>query len=711
MEAFSSFIGDRGSIEIDPNRCLADNQAAEFAGIFMTGLAEVADAFRDSNIDKVVSLVTGDQSALDEEHPTALSTLQARLRANDTGSLQLQQDSLSFDRVPISGKASDRAAQAMGLYIGQGIAKSAAAGIVGTCWSRATSTRTPLAAFGIAQHRGSRAREMVANGTDLESQLQFILKEMRRENPGLLERMSAASPAEASRMFSNDFERPNKKYANNAKRAAYAKSLHADDYEDRARQTSSDTAELAKIDSDSKKTAQKTSLNLQIKNAEAQIGNLRTQVKVSDTTRSIEKLTAATREWHEKIIEAEIAKFKTDNPDPNVAGYDENLQALKDRLGAETVKDITALQEQYFQAAEEELHKPVELAQLKLSTAQRPENANKYTQNDIIDLENNVRLAETEERLGRIKLLQEQIAAAKQLAASTEAGSTENEAALTREAELKARLVDLTNRKNVADAATAAQGPSVAGAIQGATTAWAQQEGILDSAGKMIPLATQVGNVWGEVMSGLSSSLSTFFTDIASGTMTAGEAFKKLGLSVVNMFMQIIAKALANQIIMSLFGGGAGAAGGAGGGILSSLFGVIGGGAGAFPAAPGGGLYANGGAIRAANGRGIPGRDSVLVRAMPGEYIMRQSAVKAAGGVGALDQMNNQANRRLSINDSNLAAANQNKQARQETNVWVVSPDQAPPMGPNDVIATISDNIQRRGPVRELIKQAVAGNI
>lgn len=40
----------------------------------------------------------------------------------------------------------------------------------------------------------------------------------------------------------------------------------------------------------------------------------------------------------------------------------------------------------------------------------------------------------------------------------------------------------------------------------------------------------------------------------------------------------------------------------------------------------------------------------------------------------------------------------------QVTNVWVVSPDQQPAMGPNDVIVTVGDNISRNGSLKKLIQ-------
>ena len=40
-------------------------------------------------------------------------------------------------------------------------------------------------------------------------------------------------------------------------------------------------------------------------------------------------------------------------------------------------------------------------------------------------------------------------------------------------------------------------------------------------------------------------------------------------------------------------------------------------------------------------------------------------------------------------------------------NVWVVSPDQQPTMGPRDVLATVGDNIAAGGSIKQLIKTVV----
>ena len=42
-------------------------------------------------------------------------------------------------------------------------------------------------------------------------------------------------------------------------------------------------------------------------------------------------------------------------------------------------------------------------------------------------------------------------------------------------------------------------------------------------------------------------------------------------------------------------------------------------------------------------------------------------------------------------------------------NVWVVTPDQQPAVSPNDIVAVVADNIERRGSIRQLIKRVQIG--
>ncbi|HWT62976.1 MAG TPA: hypothetical protein VN150_10365 [Ochrobactrum sp.] len=96
---------------------------------------------------------------------------------------------------------------------------------------------------------------------------------------------------------------------------------------------------------------------------------------------------------------------------------------------------------------------------------------------------------------------------------------------------------------------------------------------------------------------------------------------------------------------------------------------------------------------------------------MPGEGILRKSAMDVIGEDG-FTHLNNLGNRKVS--EGALAGKlpqNDNQQGNGVVNVWVVSQDQVPPPGPNDIIATVADNISRRGTIKQLIQQVQMGAV
>lgn len=110
----------------------------------------------------------------------------------------------------------------------------------------------------------------------------------------------------------------------------------------------------------------------------------------------------------------------------------------------------------------------------------------------------------------------------------------------------------------------------------------------------------------------------------------------------------------------------------------------------------------------AATGTYNANRDSVPTMLMPGEYVMRQSAVNAVGR-DALDAVNNLGNNRI----SRAAPAPSGKPAAsvRPFNVWVVSPDQVPPPGPNDFVHAVADNLVKGGQIKQLVKSVAAGQM
>lgn len=181
--------------------------------------------------------------------------------------------------------------------------------------------------------------------------------------------------------------------------------------------------------------------------------------------------------------------------------------------------------------------------------------------------------------------------------------------------------------------------------------------------------------------------------DFVKGTATMGEAFRGFADRVVDSLIDIAATTAANGLINFL------------GGLALNAFNPAGG---AFAAGPG---WTGGGtSAKAAGGLvtgGTPNRDSVPVMAMPGEVVLRKSAVDSIGREGA-----------LKLNALGAGALQRTAAIQPVTmgsgegstvNVWMVTQDQMPPLGPQDVVAIINQDILRGGPTKKLIKQVKAG--
>ena len=149
----------------------------------------------------------------------------------------------------------------------------------------------------------------------------------------------------------------------------------------------------------------------------------------------------------------------------------------------------------------------------------------------------------------------------------------------------------------------------------------------------------------------------------------------------------------------ALFGDLIGSGGGSGsgsGGLLSSIVGAFTG----SPAAPG---MALGGMVTG----GVPNRDSVPRTLMPGEFVLKRSAVDVIGRE-TLYRMNTMGAGVMAkappVEPARFASS-----SRAESNVYVVDRDQVPQPGPNEIVHFIGDNIMRGGTIKQLIKRVQAG--
>ncbi len=248
--------------------------------------------------------------------------------------------------------------------------------------------------------------------------------------------------------------------------------------------------------------------------------------------------------------------------------------------------------------------------------------------------------------------------------------------------------------------------------LENGVNEWRQASGNLDSIKTLSDsMATQIGSY--------TSSVSAGFKSMLDGTKSVKEGFKSMAASVISTMLDMAAQLLAQQAIKgivgllgSFFGGAAGGSGSSFGdsGAVSAEYG-----AGFSTTAATGGYINSKGSIervqRFARGGpvmgGIAGRDSVPALLMPNEFVMNTKAVDAVG----TDFLH-------SLNSTNNSMAASGAASRPKTasgavdntvNVWVVSPDQQPTMGPKDIIAVIGDDIVRGGTTKKLIKSIQMG--
>lgn len=637
---------------------------------------------------------------------------------SQSNGLGIQIGSFGTNARPLNTQQGMRGNEAMKVLMSLGYSQAQAAGIAGNLM--AESNINPMAigdrgqAFGIGQWHPDRQallKQFAAdNNYDYKStdaQLRFIDWEMKNspatagaDTYGTL--MAQTTPQGAADVFRRLYERPSAdpRLGQHDARVGYAMTL-AGGYSTQAANDTGNLTDLAGGIQTGTTKATNEAVNAAVTAATQQIQTLMTQAGITNNPETVKGMIVSVEELYNKIIEEKTRQFDQENAAEIAAGDPEtaqNRETLISGLKADQNQKMSQMLETYWRALDEKIQEPLEDAKAALEEAKRPENAGKYTQADFLNLENNVRLAERKVLVDQLNASQAVLAETQARLAETEPGSAESNYWLLEEARALEVVNELTRAKNAADAATAQQGPSVAAAIDSATKAWAMQNGILDELGNQIPLAKQVENAWGGVLDTLTTGFSTLFVDLAKGTMTAEEAFKKFALSVIDSFMQMIAKALAMQVVMGLMGGESG--GGSGSNWLGTLLGVV------APAANG---YIKGAAFGEVVG-GFSNRDSELRRVMPGEVILRRSAVGAIGA-DALAKINDLGARTISEGISPEMPANDNSGLGGMVNVWVVSPDQVPPLGPKDIIATVASDIQRRGPIKQLIQQVQMGGI
>lgn len=244
------------------------------------------------------------------------------------------------------------------------------------------------------------------------------------------------------------------------------------------------------------------------------------------------------------------------------------------------------------------------------------------------------------------------------------------------------------------------------------------------------------GNYWvAQIMEGTFTStlteaetaMANFFDVAINGTKATGDAFLDMCQSILRAMEQALYSEIAKQFMAMIFSSNTDTSSVGNGksaiwqGITSTLGSWMGS-WGSTPAAtttPNSSLFVSQDAALAARmgfshgglvTGGIANRDSVGAALMPGEYVMRKSAVDALG-TDFLARLN-------SGNTDIIGAANQTMREQGDTgsakksstlNIWVVTPDQVPPENPENIIMTVSKNIQTNGSIKQLIKQVSMG--
>lgn len=200
------------------------------------------------------------------------------------------------------------------------------------------------------------------------------------------------------------------------------------------------------------------------------------------------------------------------------------------------------------------------------------------------------------------------------------------------------------------------------------------------------------------VISNLDSGFTSLFQNIISGSKKAGDAFRDFGRQILETIRDIAIQMAVKQGLSALFS--AFAREDMSGQSSSTPLSV------ALAGKP----RAVGGLV---NGP-VKNRDSVNMKLMPGEYVLKKSAVDVIGR-DYLDSLNNNATATLNASAESLSdaktesASNTNTGAGGTVNVYVVGQEQQQAMTPSDVLVTITQDMLTGGQTKRLVKSIAMG--
>ena len=202
-----------------------------------------------------------------------------------------------------------------------------------------------------------------------------------------------------------------------------------------------------------------------------------------------------------------------------------------------------------------------------------------------------------------------------------------------------------------------------------------------------------------EVGDVMTDSLGDAFYDIAIGAKSVGEAFGDMAEAILKAILKILAEQVAIFAIKQMFAAfGFTPQSFASGGQVSGS-GLVASGPvykNPFPTGLG---FARGGVVP---NLGLTGRDAVPIMAQADEFILRNSAVESIGKekLYAMNAMGAAA-----LDNRGITAIAMPETGSNEVNVYVVSPEEKPQLGPKDVLYIIGKDIVAGGQTKQLIKK------
>lgn len=217
----------------------------------------------------------------------------------------------------------------------------------------------------------------------------------------------------------------------------------------------------------------------------------------------------------------------------------------------------------------------------------------------------------------------------------------------------------------------------------------AQEQGLHTLAGSTAYLASGV-------IDEIDSGFTTMFKDIISNSKSAGDAFKAFGRQVLETIRDIAIQMAVKQ-------------------GLSALFSSFGNGVTETGGVNASGSYTTGQATGGIVNGPVKNRDSVNMKLMPGEYVLKKSAVDVIGR-DYLDSLNTNAAATLNAsavdvnNSRESSTSDSNSNAGGGTvNVYVVGQEQQQSMTPSDVLVTITQDMLTGGQTKRLVKSIAMG--